>query len=86
MKVKLRTAWLKFNHACYKKLERKERRGFWGCEKLENKKQLESDLYQHVLKPLDQGNLTDIANYCNFLWNLIEDQKGDKDAKQRSII
>ena len=75
MKVKLRSAWLKFNYACYKKLAAKERRGFIGSDKPENKKQLEADLYQHVLKSLDQGNLTDIANYCNFLWNLIEDQK-----------
>lgn len=75
MKVKLRSAWLKFGYVCYKKLAAKERRGFTGCYKPENKKQLEADLYHHVLKPLDQGNLTDIANYCNFLWNLLEDQK-----------
>ena len=75
MKVKLRSTWLKFNYACYKKLEGKERQGFGGFDKPKSEKQLESDLYQHVLKPLDQGNLTDIANYCNFLWNLIENRK-----------
>lgn len=76
MEVKLNSVWLKFNHACYKKLAAKERRGFAGWDKQENKELLEEGFYEHTRKPLTQGNLIDISNYCNFLWNLIEDKKG----------
>ena len=76
MKVKLNSAWLKFNHACYKKLAAKERGGFAGWDKQENKELLEEDFMAHTKKPLTQSNLIDISNYCNFLWNLIEDKKG----------
>ena len=76
MELKLRSAWLRFNHACYKKLAAKERRGFSGWNKQKNKELLEEGLMEHIKKPLTQGNLIDIADYCNFLWNLIEDKKG----------
>lgn len=75
MQLKLRSAWLKFNHACYKKLAAKERRGFSGWDKQKNKELLEKGLMEHIKKPLTQSNLIDIADYCNFLWNLIEDRK-----------
>ena len=75
MKVELRSAWLKFNYACYKKLAAKESRGFAGWDKQKNKIILEDGFYEHARKPLTQSNLIDISNYCIFLWNLIEDQK-----------
>lgn len=75
MKLELRSAWLKFNYACYKKLAAKERRGFAGWDKQKNKELLEEGLMEHIKKPLTQSNLVDIADYCNFLWNLIKDQK-----------
>ena len=75
MDIKLRTAWLKFNYASYKKLAAKEKRGFAGWDKQKNKELLERGLIEHIKKPLTQRNLIDIANYCNFLWNLIEKEE-----------
>lgn len=77
MKVKLRSFWLRFNYACYKKLAVKERRSFIGYSDPNNKETLEKGLKDHIKKGFGQSNLVDIANYCNFLWNLIEDQKRD---------
>ena len=87
MKVGLNSAWLKFNHACYKKLAAKERRGFSGWDKQKNKELLEKDLITHTRKPLIQSNLLDIANYCDFLWNLLENEKDYQERKHyREVI
>lgn len=75
MKKLLRINCFKFHLACSQKLEKKEKEGFDGYYKSENKKQLEIDLLAHIAKGFTPDNLIDIANYCNFLWNLDEDAK-----------
>ena len=71
---KLRLASFEFNHACIKKLEAKQRQGYYGWDKVENKTNLESLFQEHKNRPLTQRNLIDIANFCMFLWNLFEVQ------------
>jgi len=73
MKVKLKMNCFKFHLACSQKLEEKEKEGFEGYYKPENKEQLEVDLLTHIAKGFAPDNLIDISNYCNFLWNLNED-------------
>ena len=75
MKVKLKMNCFKFHLACSQKLEEKEKEGFDGYYKPENKKQLEVELLKHTVKGFSPDNLIDISNYCNFLWNLDEDAK-----------
>ena len=73
MKRELKMACFKFHLACSQKLEEKEKEGFDGYYKPENKKQLETDLLKHIAKGFEPDNLIDISNYCNFLWNLHEE-------------
>lgn len=75
MKISLKMNCFKFHLACSQKMEMKEEEGFKGYDKSENKKQLESDLLEHIAKGFAPDNLIDISNYCNFLWNLNEDAK-----------
>lgn len=75
MEKKLRMARINFDYACYKKLEAKEKEGWTGWDNPDNKKLLKAKLMKHIIKPLTQDNLVDIANFCNFLWNLIEVKK-----------
>ena len=66
---------LKFNLACFAKLREKQKLGWIGWDKPENKRLLEAKLIQHIKKPLTRDNLIDISNFCNFLWNLKEGTK-----------
>jgi len=75
MKVKLKMNCFKFHLACSQKLEEKEKEGWDGYYKPENKNLLEVGLLQHIAKGFASDNLIDISNYCNFLWNLDEDAK-----------
>ena len=69
---KLRFASFEFNHACVKKLETKQKQGYSGWDNPDRKENLESLFVEHTHNPLTQRNLVDIANFCMFLWNLIE--------------
>lgn len=75
MDKKLRIAGYEFHRACMIKLEYKENAGYLGWDILAFEKDLQEDLISHTKKPLTQDNLVDIANFCNFLWNLIENRK-----------
>lgn len=72
---KLRFASFEFNYACIKKLEAKQKQGYYGWDNPINKENLESLFKEHTNRPLTQRNLVDISNFCNFLWNLLEAQK-----------
>lgn len=75
MKDELLEASMKFDMVCFNKLKAKERLGWSGWDDIENKDILEERFMKHIKKPLTQDNLVDIANFCNFLWNLIEAKK-----------
>ena len=72
---KLRFASYEFNHACIKKLEAKQKEGYSGWDEPKNKDNLESLFKEHTNRPLTQRNLVDIANFCMFLWNILEAYK-----------
>jgi len=75
MKDKLLEASMKFDFVCLNKLKAKERLGWSGWDDIKNKDILEERFIKHVKTPLTQDNLIDIANFCMFLWNLIETEK-----------
>ena len=75
MDKKLRIACYEFHNARMAKLEFKEHAGYLGWDIIPFKEDLQKDLISHTEKPLTQYNLVDIANYCNFLWNLIEKER-----------
>ena len=75
MEDKLFNASMEFYRACDVKLELKEKEGFTGWNNPENKKLLKGGFEEHICKALTQDNLVDIANYCMFLWNLIQGSK-----------
>ena len=76
MEDKLFNASMEFYRACDIKLELKEKEGWAGWDNPEFEKKLRNDLRSHVEKALSQENLVDIANFCDFLWNLIQVKKG----------
>ena len=69
---KLRVASCEFNHARMKKLVAKQKQGYYGWDDPTKRENLESLFREHTNRPLTQRNLIDIANFCDFLWNLIE--------------
>ena len=71
---KLLEASMKFSFICLNKLKKKERLGWTGWDNPKNRKILESRFTEHIKKPLTQDNLVDIANFCGFLWHLIENE------------
>ena len=77
MNKKLRVACYEFLNACMEKIKEKEEEGYGGWDKPELIKYLEEGLIEHTKKILTQDNLVDIANYCIFLWNLIEEKGGE---------
>jgi len=76
MNKKLANSTQHFYLACLVKLEEKEKAGWGGWDKTYNKELFEEDVTIRAKKPLTQSNLVDISNYCNFLWNLLEVNKG----------
>jgi len=76
MEDKLFNASMGFYRACDTKLELKEKEGFIGWDDPEFEKDMRNNLRSHVEKALSQENLVDIANFCDFLWNLIQVKKG----------
>ncbi|MCK4446830.1 MAG: hypothetical protein KAW56_07090 [Candidatus Marinimicrobia bacterium] len=75
MEDKLRMACFKFTNACMEKLEFKERQGYTKWDDPNFESVLKMKLENHTKKKLTQENLIDISNFCDFLWNLIEDKK-----------
>lgn len=75
MDSKLNSASNKFFLSCLFKLAVKEKQGFVGWDDPSRKEHFEKRIRGHCLFKLDQRNLVNITNYCNFLWNLIERTK-----------
>ena len=76
MEKKLRMARIDFDYACYKKLEEKEELGWEGWDNQARKGTFIERIKNLLKCELNQKNLVNIANYCNFLWDLIEVKKG----------
>lgn len=72
---KLRIASCEFNNVCMKKLIAKQKQGYYGWNDSTKKDNLEQLLTEHTNRQLTQKNLVDIANFCNFLWNLMEERE-----------
>ena len=76
MENKLKDSSKKFYVACLAKLLIKEKEGWTGWDNPKNKDGFESKIELHLQGTRTQDVLVDVANYCNFLWNLIEAKKG----------
>ena len=97
MKPDLSIACNKFHTACMQKLEKKEKEGYIGW----NDSSLRFDLMHklwtycvsYVGKYKDEGekrkvnknDLINIANFCNFLWNLEEKEVDNKWVNGKNI-
>ena len=65
--------------ACVKRLEKKEKQGFIGWENIMNELYFKTQIRERAGKVLaSQKHLIDIANFCSFLWQMIEDRKEEK--------
>jgi len=80
MKKKLESAASKFFVARAIRLEQKEKVGWNGWDDKKYKDYFGDRIKHDAFSNLTQKRLVDIANFCNFLWNLIEEKKkkGDK--------
>lgn len=76
METKLRIASGNFYYACVDKLEEKENAGWTGWDNPNLKDRFEGYIREKSGKcELTQEDLINMANYCSFLWNLIEEEK-----------
>jgi len=75
MKKKLESAASKFFIARAIRLEQKEKAGWNGWDDKKYKGYFEDKIKHDAFSNLTQKRLVDIANFCNFLWNLIEEKK-----------
>jgi len=82
MDGKLLNSAAKFNLACLNKLSQKEKEGWGGWDWECCKTSFEKIIKHNAKRELTQKNLINIANYCMFLWNLIE-KGGEKRWKLR---
>lgn len=60
-----------------KKLEKKEKNGFTGWDYASGP-YFSSEIRKRASMKLTQKNLVNIANYCNFYWQRLEDEKEEK--------
>ena len=75
MENKLYESTMKFHLACIVKLKEKEGEGWSGWDNKKEKSYFESRIKHDAFSELTQKRLVHIANFCCFLWNLIEDKK-----------
>ena len=75
MEDKLFNATMEFYRACDVKLEKKEKEGWVGWDDEKYKPRFIRKVFSYDAQPT-QEDLVDIANYCDFLWNLIQVKKG----------
>lgn len=78
VKKKLESVASKFFVARAIRLEQKEKAGWDGWDDKKNKCYFEDRIKHDAFSNLTQKRLVDIANFCNFLWNLIEEKEGGK--------
>lgn len=74
MEQRLKLAWKKFNNACGRKLEEKGKEGYTEWDNPDFEWELKLKLKEHFKKEWTSENLVDIANFCNFLWNLRQEE------------
>ena len=72
---KLDNTSMKFHLACVVKLKEKEKEGYTGWDNPDWKKAIRRIIKDRSQLELTQKHLVNIANYCMFLWNLIEDKR-----------
>ena len=58
-----------------KKLERKEKQGYTGWNDYGFERECVEEIRTRANLKLTQRNLINIANFCNFLWQMLEDEK-----------
>ena len=75
MKKKLLNATTKFSLNCLAKLSEKEEQGYVGWDDRNQAVYFSRKIIAGSM-PFTQQDLVNKANYCNFLWNLIENGKG----------
>ena len=75
MERKLLDSTMKFNLACLDKLRQKEKEGWVGWDNPHWKEAFEKRIKDLPQFELTQNNLVNISNYCDFLWNLLEQEK-----------
>ena len=75
--MKLLDSAMRFNLHCLNKLKEKEKEGWIGWDDKKKKCLFENRLKHDIFCELTQNRLVNIANYCNFLWNLIEEKGGE---------
>uniref|UniRef100_A0A6M3IF50 Uncharacterized protein n=1 Tax=viral metagenome TaxID=1070528 RepID=A0A6M3IF50_9ZZZZ len=75
MEKKLLNSTIKFSLACLGKLEEKESNGWGGWDWEACKTSFEKRIKHDAKSKLTQKSLVNIANYCMFLWNLIENKR-----------
>ena len=75
MQTKLRASVVDFLLARMRKLEKKARQGYVGWDDKYYELEWKSRVRMLAKKKLTQKNLVNIANYCNFLWQMLEDRK-----------
>jgi len=73
--IRLLAATTNFFIARIKKLEKKEKQGHCGWEYVANEAFFRDEIRTRAKKRLTQKNLVDIANYCSFLWEMLEGRK-----------
>ena len=81
MENRLYNASMKFHLACVSKLQEKEKEGWEGWNNKKEKSYFEGRIMHDAFSKLTQKRLVHIANFCNFLWNLIEIQKGEDNGQ-----
>ena len=82
MANKLYNASMKFHLACVVKLKEKEKEGWIGWDNPHWKEAFKKRIKDLPQFELTQNNLVKIANYCNFLWNLIGAEKEVKEINE----
>ena len=75
MKSKLLAAWCIFSFACGRRLEKEEDDGRVGWDNIYYKKEWEGRIRVLASKKLTSRRLVNIANYCNFLWNMEKERR-----------
>jgi len=78
LEVRLKKDWHKFNDACLKRFKSNKKKGWFEWDNPVYKEGLlKETLFECKNYQIRQKDLVDIANYCNFLWNMIEREGGE---------
>ncbi len=77
--IRLLASATDFFIARIKKLERKEKQGYAGWEDFGWKSA--DEIKTRAKMKLTQRNLINISNFCQFLWQILEDEKEEKHEK-----